>query len=277
MSAEDKSIDTRFWDGQRGKVSSRNGGWIVGKGVFCHGRDIMKDLVGNVSYFQFLVLNAVGRLPDRPFADWLEAVYICMSWPDPRIWFNQVGALGGTIRTSPIAATSAGLLTAFSRTYGPKTLLEGIQFIREAVDKRGQGLSARDIVREECARHGGKPNITGYARPVAKGDERIEEMERLSESLGFSVGRHLALGYEIEKVLQEDYTENMNMTGYVAAFLADQGFSPEEAVRICSVLVSSGITACYVDTLERPAGSFLPQRCDDMDYQGKPSRPVPED
>jgi citrate synthase len=37
----------------------------------------------------------------------------------------------------------------------------------------------------------------------------------------------------------------------------------------------SGVTACYVDAVERPAETFLPLRCDDIDYQGPPPRDVP--
>lgn len=264
-----------FWDEQRGKIRSRNGGWVVGKGIFCHGMNMMEELVGKVSYHQFLVLNATGRLPEPRFAKWLEATYICMSWPDPRIWCNQIGALGGTTRTSVLAATAAGIQTAISRVYGPNTLIEGTRFIKEAVEKKKGGLSVREIVTSECSRQGGKPIIMGFARPIAKGDERIVAMEGFTRELGFPVGEHLDLAYRIEEILMEDFSEGLNLTGYMAAFMADQGFSPEEACRICSPIVASGVTACYIDAVARPADSFFPLRCDDMDYQGPGPRRVP--
>jgi len=277
LKAKDGKIDARFWDERRGKVFSRKGGWIMGKGIFCHGYEMMEELVGEVSYSQLLVLNATGVLPEKRFAEWVDASIICMNWPDPRIWCNQVGALGGTMRLSPVAAAAAGTLTAVSRTYGPKTVYESIQFIQKALEKTKKGMTPAEIVDWECKKRGGKPHIVGFARPIAKGDERVEKMEKVTARLGFSIGEHLALTYEIEKILMEKFNEGMNFTGYAAAFLADQGFSAQEIYQICATLVSSGVTACYVDTLNRPPESFLPMRCDDMDYQGQPSRPVPEE
>ncbi len=275
MSAEDSTIDTCFWDTRRGIVRSRNGGWRVGAGVFCHGYNLMEELAGKVSYAQLLVLNATGRLPDRAFGDWLEAALICMSYPDPRIWCNQIGALAGSLRCSPIAATTAGIQASFSRIYGPGVLLEGGRFIRRALEQSESGLSVPEIVAKEAALPGGKPILIGYARPVAKGDERIAALERVAAQLGFERGEHLRLADRIDRYLQEHYDERMNFGGYAAAFFADQGYAPEEPEQILATLVASGVTACYIDTAGRPPESFLPMRCDDIDYQGKSPRPVP--
>lgn len=37
----------------------------------------------------------------------------------------------------------------------------------------------------------------------------------------------------------------------------------------------SGVTVCYVEEADKPPESFLPLRCDDIEYQGKPPRKVP--
>ena len=108
----------QFWDQRRGTIQSKKGGWVVGKAIFNHGYSMMDDLVGKVSYMQVLVLNATGRLPERPVADWLDAIHICLSWPDPRIWCNQIGALGGAMRASVVASTTAGVLAADAKSYG---------------------------------------------------------------------------------------------------------------------------------------------------------------
>ncbi len=269
------TADTRYWDDRRGRIRSRKGGWKMGRGVFCHGFEMNKDLMGKVSFFQVMILNAIGRLVEKPLADWFEAMHVGLSWPDARIWCNQIGALGGTMRSTVVAATVAGVLAADSRAYGQGTLLEGFAFIERALAEARKGASVRDIVAQECARHGGKPKFMGYSRPIAKGDERLAEFFKIQERLGFPVGEHLALALDIEKVLLEEFDETMNFNGYVSAFLADQGLTAQEAYQVCAVLVTSGVTACYVDTFERPPESFLPMRCDDIDYQGPPSRPVP--
>lgn len=267
--------NTDFWDEYHNRIRTRKGGWLVGKGAFCHGFEINEDLMGKVSYFQLMILNATGRLVERRLADWFEAIFMGLSWPDARIWCNQVGALGGTMRVSVVAATAAGCLAADSRVYAQGTLIEGLDFIQRILNEKKKGVLTQDIIAAECARHGGKPLFMGYARPLAKGDERVVAMERVSETLGFKIGEHLKLAYEIEKILIEKYDETMNFNGYISAFLSDQNFTPQEAYRVCAVMVSSGITACYVDTFDRPPESFLPLRCKDIDYQGPPPRPVP--
>lgn len=263
-------------DQRRGKIISETGGWIPGVGVFSHGYSMLDDLVGKKSYFQILILNATGRLVEKPLADWVEALYGCLSWPDPRIWCNQIGALAGSVRTSVIAATAMGALAADSRIYGVFPLLESITFIQKALKQHGEGFTTAEIIEDAFSACKSKPYIMGFRRPIAKGDERLEVMEKVALQLGFQPGAHLSLAYEIETELMEQMDEGMNINGYMSAFLADQGFSADEAYQMFSMLVASGVTACYLDTYHRPADTFLPLRCEDIDYQGRPRRAVPD-
>lgn len=267
--------DFEKWDKERGAIRSRAGGWRRGQAVYSHGYSMMEDLVGKTSYMQVLALNCTGRLPPRPVADWLEAIHICLSWPDPRIWCNQIGALAGTARASVVAGTNAGVLAADSRTYGSRPIVEGMGFIQRALKLRETGHSVQDIVARECDEHGGKPYIVGYARPLTKGDERVIAMEPLTERLGLAGGPHLALAHEVEKELNERFDEAMNINGFVSAVMSDLGFTPEEGYRIFAMVVMSGVTACHKEAERREALTFLPLHCADIDYQGKPPRPLP--
>lgn len=260
---------------RRGRILSNTGGWFPGTGVFSHGYNMLEDLVGKKSYFQILILNATGKMVERRFADWVEAIYGCLSWPDPRIWCNQIGALAGTVRTSVVTATALGSMAADSRTYGVFPLVEGVNFIQAAHEKKSRGMTAFEIVNEVAAAYKGKPYIVGYKRPIAKGDERLEAMEKVARQLGFNDGEHLLLAYEIERVLLDKFDEGMNINGYMSAFLSDQGFTAQEVYQMFSMLVASGVTACYLDTYHQPPNSFLPLRCDDIDYQGIAARSVP--
>ncbi|MBU0730703.1 MAG: hypothetical protein KKE17_02240 [Proteobacteria bacterium] len=271
-----KKDDVSFWDQHRGVINARKGGWVPGEAIYNQGYSMMEDLVGKVSFFQVLVLNITGRMIDRKFAEWIDNIYICMSWPDSRIWCNQVSTLAGTMRTTPVAAVCAGILAADSPMYGSAPVLAGSQFIREALIKKQKGMTAEEIVKEQQRRPSSPPVITGYARPVAKGDERVIAMKMVTEKLGFEIGDHLKLGFEIERVLESQFDETMNICGYVSAFFADQGFSPHECYQVFTAVVYGGTHACYAEALEQPPGSFFPLRCEDIDYQGKPPRPVPE-
>ncbi len=268
--------DTAFWEERRGKIFASRGGWVVGEAVYNSGYSMMDELVGRASFFQVLVLNVTGRLPERRLGDWLDAVFICMSWPDARIWCNQIGSLAGTMQASPVAGVSAGVLASDSPMYGVTPLVAASRFIVEALRQKKQGLSVEAIVEGQKRRPGAKPVIVGYARPIATGDGRIPAMVRVADALDFAVGEHLALAFEIEKVLLTQYQETMNIAGYITAFLCDQGFTTTEIYRLFSVLVNAGIHATYVEAADRPPESFFPLQCEDIDYQGVSPRVVPE-
>lgn len=271
-----KRDNTAFWDKRRGVIQSSIGGARIGEGVvYTHGYSILDEIVGEASYFQLMILNATGRLVEPRLAEWIEAAFICVSWPDARIWCNTIGALGGTLRTSTVAGTAAGMLAADSTMYGTLPLMEGVRFIQQALEHKNAGMTAEEIVEQACARYRGKPHITGYARPLASGDERLVAMERVTDKLGFEIDQHLSLAYEIQEVLANKFNETMNINGYYSAFLSDQDFSADEIYGISVSCVNSGVTACHIDAADQPPESFLPLQCDDIEYQGKPPRTVP--
>lgn len=271
-----KTDQTDFWDHHRNTIYSHVGGARIGEGiVYSRGYNVLDEIVGKASYFQLMILNATGRLPDLNLARWVEAAFICVSWPELRIWCNTIGALGGTLETSAVAATAAGMLAADSTMYGSLPLIEGVSFIQQALKDKRHGSTAQDIVAKQCARHRGKPHIVGYARPIATGDERLVAMEEVTERLGFSIGEHLALAYEIQDVLSKKFNETMNINGYYSAFMSDHGYTAEETYRISASCVNSGVTASYINAREQLPESFLPLQCDDIDYNGAPPRPVP--
>ncbi len=264
-----------YLNSRRRTIISHTGGWFAGKGVYSHGYSMLDELVGYKSYFQILILNATGKLVERNIADCIEAIYGCLSWPDPRIWCNQIGALAGATRTSAITATAIGCLATDSKAYGVLPIADCARFIQQALKKIQSGMSIEQLLQDTFAANNGKQYVVGYKRPIAKGDERIVTMERVCTSLNISEGAHLQLAYDIEKVLMDKFDESMNIGGYVAALLSDQDFTADEIYQLLSTLVASGVTACYLDVLHQPADSFLPLRCDDMDYQGKAPRALP--
>lgn len=271
MNSNDKS-QAAYWLKNHNKISTSVGKWTGGKDVICHGYSMMNELLGKVSYMQMIVLNATGKLVDKQIALWLEGNFIGVSYPDARIWCNTIGALAATTKASVVAATTAGTLGADSRGYGgSQTSVGGMEFIQKALDMKKSGKSIEQIVSNENFKNE-KPVITGYARPVARTDERLKPHEEMTKTLGFKIGEHLTLAYEINDFLEERFNLAMNVAGYSCAFLSDQSFTPQEVYRIKSLMVASGVTACYADFLERPANSFLPQKCDDILYVGKAVR-----
>ena len=264
-----------FLEKRRGKIVTQKGGWIIGKGVTSHGYSMLGELVDTASFFQVMVLNITGQLPEKKLTQWLEATFICMSWPDPRLWCNQIGSFGGSLKASPLASVTAGILASDSSLYGPGTSLVTTQFIVNAVAFVNQGGTIAQYIETKAKTRMGLL-APGYVRPIAKGDERIDAMRRVTQNLGFTDGEHVKTAFKIETYLLEHYDESLNMAGYMTAFLSDQGFDGQQIYRMCSLCVNGGIHACYSEAFDNPQDTFLPLRCDDIDYVGCAPRSVPQ-
>jgi citrate synthase len=263
-----------YWDDQRGKIKSKKGGWKIGQKIECHGLDLMEDVVGKLSYMQLVILNATGRLESKEMAAWFESIHICLSWPDSRIWCNRVGSLGGSVGANTVASVCAGVMAADSTSYGPRTIMAGIDLIVRAYESVKSGSDVEQFVADEVKSKGGKPFLMGYARPVVRGDERIVVLEKNTALLGFQRGGHLDIAYQIESILDRNFGESMNLNGYISAFVSDHGFSALEIYRICSVIVSSGVAACHVNNVDERHGSFAPLQIQDIEYIGSEARSV---
>ena len=263
------------WDRRRGTITSRAGGWRMDEDVIVRGYSFFDDLFDKISRTQLMILNATGRLVEPNLAAYFEALDMCMSWPDPRVWCNQIGAFAGTVRTTAGAGTMAGLLAADSRLYGGgMSSLKGMAFIGEALEAHQRGDSIERIL-SRCRFVQGRPIAPGFARPAGGDDERVSPMVTLVKSLGFPIGPHRALAVEISDYLDIHHGEGMNIGGFDCAFLCDQGFSAKEIYRTRSTMTASGITACWTDTRDRPGQAFLPLQCKDIAYLGASPRPLP--
>jgi hypothetical protein len=269
-------ISLEYWDSRRGVIYSRVGGWSIGGAVTCRGKDLLHELLPHYSYVQILVFSLTGKLISRNLADWIESGYATISYPDHRIWCNQIGTLCGELEASPVAAAAAGCLAADSTIYGSRPVRAGMQFIQDALSRRQAGDTVEQIIEAHLRKQRGVMNITGYTRPIAIGDERVPVLRDRARQLGMEAGPHELLSREIDRYLDEKYDERINVNGIVSAIFADHGLTPDDGYHICAVGVTAGVMACYLDYLNQPADSFLPLRCDDIDYQGVAPRELPE-
>ena len=264
--------NTEYWDKRRQTMFSTIGKWTGGEGVDIRGYSLFDDLFGQVSYMQVLVLNATGKMISAELGKWFECNFMSMSYPDARIWCNQVGALAGSMQTTPTAATAVGALAADSRIYGgSQTAQSAMEYLQGAMSRFKHGETLADIVHSAPVKQG-RPAIMGFARPIVRADERITPHRKMSAALGFAVGEYMQLANAISDYLEQHFQMGINIGGYTSAFLLDQAFTPEEVYRIKSVCVASGVTACYSEYYQLPEQSLLPQRCDDIDYTGPPIR-----
>lgn len=264
-----------YWDQRRQRIRSRKGGWRIGQGVSCAGYSLLDDLLGNAGFFQVLMLNVTGTLPDARLTRWLEAAFICLSFPDPRIWCNQVAALAGSARCSPVAGISAGLMASDSSIYGPGCTIAALRFIAHLKRNLECGAALQDLVDKRLYTRLGL-QAPGYSRPVAHGDARVDRMEALLVELGYEQGPHLQIAWQLDAALRARSGDSLNLLGHLAAFWLDRGFDAQQGEVLFSLCVNGGLHACYEEARSNPAGSFLPLRCDDVAYRGRAERSLPD-
>lgn len=263
---------TNYWDLRNKNIFSKVGHWQGGVDVDIEGYSLMNDLMGKVSWMQLSILNATGKLPEKAVADWIEVCFMGVSYPDSRIWCNQVSAYAGDTNTSVVAAASAAILSADSRAYGgSQSRYLSMEFLEKSFEQYELGMPFSDILKNSKFTRG-KPIITGFARPIDREDERLAPFVKIQKELNIEIGPYLSFAKALSVYLYEHYNLSMNSGGYVSAFLLDQGFTPTEGYRLSAFVVISGAVACYRDQEDQKPNSFLPLKCSDIDYQGKRPR-----
>jgi hypothetical protein len=264
------------YDLLRNRIVSNKGGWIIGKGVFNQGYSMLDELVGKISYFQLLIFNITGKLVSENLAKWIEAFYQTVSWPDPRIWCNQIAALAGTAKTGPVSAIAAGVLASDSKLYGPGVIEPIAKFLIETESKRSSGEDLVELLEKYLANKrkkvGDKAVVIGFSRPIATGDERVPILKNIARELDLVKGAHEILAENIHNYVHKKYAEGINVGGFVAALLVDQGFNIKEIYRLTTFAASAGIHACYAEYFDKPENHFLPMRCEDIEYNGPAPR-----
>ncbi len=266
--------DLKLWQSSRLKISSETGFWKGGNDTWFSTLSMKDQVIGKLSYIQILVLNATGKLPSKDFASWLEINLIGLSYPDSRIWCNQIAAYSACASNTPSSAVAAAILGADSRAYGgSQTSESGMNQLNEAFIRRQNGDSW-DTICQSVPNRNGKPMFIGFARPVDKDDERIQPYETSRKSLNLVKGQYLTFAFELSQHLTEHYSLAVNSGGYANAMFLDHGFTGTEAARVKSYAISAGAIASYRDNIKRTT-SFLPQHCDDIHYTGHAPRELP--
>ena len=260
-----------YWDNYRLRIVSSIGKWIGGQSVHLHDKEIFSQLMGQWSYIKILIFAVTGKEVEDKVADWLECNLIGLSYPDVRIWCNQISGLAASNQCGISVSALTGVLASDSRAYGPQTNQYSMEFIVDAYEKAQNNHTMQQIIADMPFKNG-KPSISGFARPVNRHDERILPYERERQRLGIEEGPYLRFAKAIGDYLEQHFEQGINSGGYTSALLLDQGITPEQAYQIKTASVLVGTLACSVEQAKKPSGSLLPLQCNDIAYDGVPPR-----
>ncbi len=245
------------------------GAWFPGERVVFRGQDLHRDL-GRLEWLDLYMFSVTGRhLPDHHLR-MINALWVQTSFPDPRLWNNQVSALAGTARSTGNLAIAASFAVSEATIYGRRADIRAVDFLqktREAVDT---GADLGELIETRLAE---SRNVPGYGRPVVSQDERIRNLLPLVEELGFADGPYVKLAFEIERVLENRRRRlRLNYGGLAAALGSEMGLDPKEHYFGTMLAFLAGMVPCFLDAGAKPESSLLPLRCSRIEYQGVPRR-----
>jgi citrate synthase len=226
--------------------------------VTVRGRDLANDLMGAVSFTDYVFLLATGRTPterQRFFLD-LSLVALAEHGLTP-----SVQAARMTYDADPAAlqgAIAAGVLGCGSVVLGTADLCRRvIEDVLGRVDACGAlDVAALDVAREYRER---REPLPGYGHPLHKPvDPRAERMIALARERGVagrSVEAALALTKAAAKTWGKPLPMNVSMT--IAATLRDVGV-PAGLIRAAPILArTAGLIAHCIEEAETPIGFLM--------------------
>ena len=178
------------------------------------------------------------------------------------------------MRVPTTAAMSAAMASAEAKLYGWQATYHAallinkvkLLFDNESLDQ------VSNFVRDQINVNRALP---GFGRPLTGIEERIAPLDELCNTLSIASGPHLAAARRLEGMLKNRHMF-LNYGGYVAVRLLDLGFSPVEVYRISIIGFYIGMMPCYIEAFENEPGTFLPIACEDLLYEGREERPLPE-
>lgn len=252
-----------------GKLPTKVGAVFPGSHVIFQGLDLHRDL-GSLEWVDLYTFGVLGRRLAPACIEMIQALWVCTSYPDARLWNNRIAALAANSRSSVNLGMVAGVAASEAMVYGGNAGLRAMQFLKDALLRQQQGEAIDQIVWNETKRS----HIYGYGRPISSVDERIPGIMLLAEKLGMDRGSHVTLAFDVEKVLLQRYAQlRMNFSALHAALIADMGLNVREYQLLRVPVFLGGMAPCAAEAAQKPEGVLFATPCDGVVYHGPPPRP----
>ncbi|MBA3582035.1 MAG: hypothetical protein H0W44_06220 [Gammaproteobacteria bacterium] len=248
---------------------TRMGLLYPGEEVWLRDKKLLTDFPEK-NWFAILLYAITGKDFTAAQLHIMEAIWsICLCFPDPRIWCNRVAALGGTAGTTGSLAIAAALAVSESEIYGQKPVRRAVQSLLDIENELGS-KKLPDILEEWKIKN---KLIYGFGRPVALRDERVVTLFYLLKYHNLHEEKFICLAFDIEIILQQrNQRLFLNAGGIMGAIACDFGLTAQEFYLFTCSAYSAGITACYLDAYQQPAGHFFPMPVGAVKYAGPEHR-----
>jgi citrate synthase len=239
--------------------------------VEVRGRDLCGDLMGRMSFTEYVHLLVTGREPTAEQRDFLDLTLVAIA--EHGMMPSNVAARM-TLAAEPRSlqgAVAAGILGAGPVILGASE--ECARLLEEAQAQVASGVTPEAATRDIAAAiqaSGGK--LPGFGHPLHRPvDPRAERILELADARGVS-GPYVLLARAFRESVAEAWRKPlpMNVAMPIAAVLLDVGF-PSEAVKAIPILArTAGLLAHLVEEQRHPIGFLLAARAEEaFEYDGR--------
>jgi citrate synthase len=230
--------------------------------VEVRGRDLAGDLMGRLTFTEYVHLLLTGEEPTEEQRFFLDLVLVAIAehgmMPSNVAARMTLAADPGSLQ----GAVAAGILGA-----GPVILGTSAECARLLEETRTAGRDPVEVARE-IREAGGR--IPGFGHPVHDPvDPRAKRVLELADERGVS-GTYVELARRFREAVAEvwDRPLAMNVSMPIAAVMLDLGFPPA-AVSAVPILARTGsLLAHLTEEQERPAGFAMARAAEEaIDYE----------
>lgn len=251
------------------RMATHAGQCFVGTRTVFRGKDLHVDL-RDMDWMALYLFGVTGRRFEAAPLRLMHAMWVYTSYPDARLWNNRVAALAASTRSTPALGLSAAIGVSEAVVYGGHPCVRAIDFLCTTQRRIAEGAELSAVVDEELALR----RIFGYGRPINATDERLPWLLALASELALDNGPHLRLARQVEQLLvARDPRLKMNYAALTAALAADLGLTVREFHHFQVPMLLAGMTPCFTEAAERPAGATFPLACSHIAYDGPAARP----
>jgi citrate synthase len=238
--------------------------------IVVRGRDLVRDLIGSISFTEHVWLLVTGALPSAAQRRVLDATLVAIA---EHGLVPSVQAARLTLAAAPEAlqgAVAAGLLGCGSVVLGSAEAA-GRFFADVATRAASQGVegAAAEALREHLQ---ARRAVPGYGHPLHKdGDPRAQRLLEVAAESGIA-GRHIEIAVSVGRLLPQlsGRALSLNVSGAIPAVLLDAGY-PLLALKGVPLLArTAGLVAHLLEEQQRAIGFLMSHAAARaIDYDGE--------
>jgi len=232
--------------------------------VEVRGRDLTGDLMGRLTFTEYVHLLVTGREPTDDERFFLDLLLVSIA--EHGLMPSNVAARM-TLAADPGSlhgAVAAGILGAGRVILGAAG--ECAQLLERGQRRVAQGddvsVVATDVAREL---HAAGARVPGFGHPLHKPlDPRAERILDLADARGVS-GPHVALARSLREAVAETYERplTLNVSLPIAAVMLDLGFAADAVKAVPILARTAGLLAHLLEEQHDPVGFLMAAKAEE--------------